>query len=79
MVLGIVSLFAWLVPFLGFPIAVAGLVLGIVAINKGKEPKGMAIAGVVMCPLGLIGSIISAVLVFLIGLSVWQAPPIYGY
>jgi len=62
-IIGIIALFAWLIPILGFPISGMGLILGIVALvnnpfNK-RWVKGMAIAGISLCTLGLIGSIIN--------------------
>lgn len=52
MVLGICSFLAWCIPLFGFPVCIAGLVLGIVGIKKGG--KGMAIAGIVMCSITLL-------------------------
>jgi len=57
MILGIVALFAWLIPILGLPVSIVGLVLGIIATAKDMPNKGMAIAGIVMGTLGCIGSI----------------------
>ena len=62
-IIGIIALFAWLIPILGFPISGMGLILGIVALlnnpfNSGMV-KGMAIAGISLSMLGLIGSIMN--------------------
>ncbi len=47
LVLGIISSIAWIIPIIGLPITVVGIVLG--AINmKSKKHKGMAIAGFVV-------------------------------
>lgn len=56
MVLGIVGFVAWCLPIIGFPVTIVGLVLGIVAINKGT--KGMAVAGVIMCAITLVITLI---------------------
>ncbi len=47
LVLGIISSLAWIIPIIGLPITVVGIVLG--AINmKSKKHKGIAIAGFVV-------------------------------
>lgn len=58
LVLGIIGLLAWCVPIIGLPINVVGLVLGI----KGRESvnSSMAKAGVTMCIIGLVLTIINA-------------------
>ena len=53
MTLGIVSLFAWIFPVLGFPIGIAGLILGILALVR-KQQKNKAIAGIIMFCIGLL-------------------------
>lgn len=64
LVLGIVGLLAWCLPLLGFPITIAGLVLGILGIKKGG--KVMAIIGIVLSAITLLltlgNSILGAVL-----------------
>ena len=59
LVLGIVGLLAWLIPLFGAPITIVGVVLGIKGMAK-PEGKGMAIAGVVLCIIGLVLTIINA-------------------
>ena len=49
--IGIVMLFAWVVPLLGIILAVAGLVLGITSFSSKKED--LARAGVFLNSLGL--------------------------
>ena len=64
LVLGIIGMVAWFLPFLGFPITITGLVLGV----KGRAgtKRGLATAGVVLCIIGLsftsINSIAGAVM-----------------
>ncbi len=60
MVLGICGFLAWCIPLFGYPVCVTGLVLGVVGIQKGG--KGMAIAGIIMCVLTLILTIINSAL-----------------
>jgi hypothetical protein len=48
---------------IGSSVSIVGLVLGIIALVKSKPNKPMAVAGVVMCSLGLIGSAIGLVIV----------------
>ena len=52
LILGIVGFLAWCIPLFGFPVCIAGLILGIVGIKKGG--KGMAIAGIIMCAITLL-------------------------
>lgn len=52
LILGILGLIVWLLPIIGFPIIIVGLVLGICGRNKGG--KGMATAGIVLCIITLI-------------------------
>lgn len=65
MVLGIVGFVAWCLPIIGFPVTIVGLVLGIIAINKGT--KGMAVAGVIMCAITLVITLINSVLGAIMG------------
>lgn len=51
LVLGIIGLIAWLLPILGYPVTIVGLVLGIKSVKS--EKRGMAIAGIVMCSIDL--------------------------
>lgn len=58
MILGIVGFVTWFVPVGGLPIPVIGLVLGISTLRQPSAPnRGMAIAGVIMCSIGLLLSI----------------------
>ena len=50
--LGILGIFTWPLPYLGFPINVVGLVLGITGYRRSKG--GMAVAGTILCTLGLV-------------------------
>ena len=61
LVLGIISSIAWIVPIIGLPITVVGIVLG--AINmKSRKHKGMAIAGFVVNIVFLAATIAKGVL-----------------
>lgn len=57
MVLGIIGLFAWLIPIVGAPVNIVGLILGIMSLKSDK--RNFAIAGSVMCTIGIILTIIS--------------------
>lgn len=45
-VLGIIGLVAWIIPLLGFPITIVGLVLASLPLNKGQ--KGKAVVALVI-------------------------------
>ena len=57
LVLGICGLIMWLLPILGLPVTIVGLILGIIAIRKGE--RGMAIAGVVLSSIGLLATLVN--------------------
>lgn len=61
----------WIVLIPGFLAALTALILGVVSMRqinaRGEAGKGMAIAGVVLCALGVLGGII--VLVLLVAVS----------
>jgi len=52
MVLGIVGLVTWLLPIIGLPISINGLILGVFAL-KSKN-SGKATAGIVLSVIGLV-------------------------
>jgi hypothetical protein len=57
MILGLLSIFVWPLPYLGFPTSIAGLALGILGLKRHKE--GTAVAGTVMSSLGLALTIVN--------------------
>jgi len=58
LVLGLIGLIAWFLPLIGFPITITGLVLGIKGMKSIKRDR--AIAGVVLCIIGLVATIINS-------------------
>ena len=70
MILGIVGFLAWCIPLFGFPVCLTGLILGIIGIKKGG--KGMAIAGIIMCSITLLLTIINSVLGAMLAVSAQQ-------
>ena len=60
LVLGIASLLAWLFPFLGLPVSIVGLILGILGLRSPRS--GMATGGIVTSGIGLGLSLINAIL-----------------
>lgn len=62
MVLGIVALvFSCCLPVVTFICALVGVILGAVSLAKKKGGKGMAIAGLVCCIIGLVPAVIITV------------------
>lgn len=57
LILGIIGLFAWIIPIIGLPVTITGLVMGIKAWKSSKYT--MAVAGVVLCIIGLVLSIMN--------------------
>ncbi len=64
LVLGVISMLAWCLPIVGGPVAIVGLVLGIIA-RRGPG-RGLAVAGIVLSAIGLLASIINA------GVGIWM-------
>lgn len=59
-VLGVVGVVAWLLPVAGAPIGIAGLLLSIKGLQS--QQRRLAIAGVVLCSIGIAATIVSLVL-----------------
>ena len=57
LVLGIIAMFTWLIPFFGLPIPIIGLVWGIIILRKRPARKGMPVSGVVLSSIGLFLSV----------------------
>ncbi len=58
LVLGIISLITWIIPLIGFPVSITGLVLGF----KGRKSsnEGLALAGIIICIITLIFTTINS-------------------
>jgi hypothetical protein len=72
MICGILSLIIWLLPYLGLPLGIMGIVF--YAISKKKdEQTGMATAGLVT---GILGTIINAIMLLFVIIAVGIASTI---
>jgi len=60
LILGLVSGITWLIPILGLPTTVAGLILGIKGL--GPRRRGIAIAGLVLSTIFLVLTLLNAAL-----------------
>lgn len=60
LVLGVITLCGWFFPICGFPLAIAGLVLGYLGM-KAPEQKNLAIAGMAFSGLGLLLACVNAI------------------
>lgn len=70
MVLGIIGLVAWMLPLVGFPVNIVGLVLGV---TQGKyKTFSAAKAGMIMSIIGLVLTIIIGVAVPVISIIVMK-------
>jgi hypothetical protein len=58
LVLGIISLLAWIIPLFGAPVSIIGLVQSVR--GQKSENNGQATAGLVMSIIGLVATIINA-------------------
>jgi hypothetical protein len=74
--LGIVNLCSWLFPLCGVPLAIGGIVFGILGINS--KQRILAIIGLALSALGLLGGIINAAFGAYLGLT-GQFPGLSGF
>jgi hypothetical protein len=58
-VIGILNLCGWILPVCGIPLAIIGGILGVLGLQSSQ--RTLAIVGIVLCALTLIGSIIAAI------------------
>jgi hypothetical protein len=56
--LGIINLCAWFLPICGLPLSILGLTFGIASLSSPR--RGIAIAGIVLCVVGLIAGVVNA-------------------
>jgi len=66
-ILGILSLFSWLLPICGFPVAITAVILSALGINSSKG--GLAIAGVIMGGIAILLALLNSVLGMFLGLT----------
>ena len=59
MILGLVSIIAWLIPLLGYPCTIVGIIFSTKGLNTNK--RGMAIAGLVLSIIFLIFTFINSI------------------
>ncbi len=55
LILGIIGIIAWIIPIIGAPIIITGLIFSIKGLKSLK--RGVAITGVVLCSIGLLATI----------------------
>ena len=69
-ILAVIGMFFGFLPFLGWmnwgviPVAIVGLILSIIAVITSRKDRGMAIAGLVICPIVIV---VSAIRLFIGG------------
>lgn len=59
-ILGIFDILAWILPIIGIPVSIVGLILGILGIRSSK--KWMAVSGIIICSIFLVASVINVIL-----------------
>ncbi|MEW6092898.1 MAG: DUF4190 domain-containing protein [Chloroflexota bacterium] len=67
LVLGILNLCSWFLPICGGPMAIVGIILGILGIKSSQ--KTLAIVGIVLSALGLLATIVNAIAGVYLGLQ----------
>lgn len=66
LILGLFALFAWIIPLIGLPISIAGIITGSISLSKSQS--GSAVGGIILSVLGLIGTIIN----WILGAIMWS-------
>ncbi len=69
LVLGLINLFAWCLPICGAPLAIAGIIIGVVGLKSPN--RGISIAGIILSAIGLILSVVATVAFFSLLASGW--------
>ncbi len=59
-ILGIVDTVAWLLPIIGIPVSIVGLILGILGIKSTK--RWMAVVGIILSSIFLVAAIINVII-----------------
>jgi len=79
--LGIVGLFAWILPPLGFPISIIGIILAVIALIA-KKHKTRATVGLTLCVIGFILNIVVTLVgvgaIGMLGILSELLPELYG-
>ena len=65
LILGIIGLFAWFIPIIGYAISIPGLVMSIKEMKNGNK-QTKVVLGLVFCALCLVASLINSILGVLI-------------
>lgn len=71
LVIGILNLCSWCIPLCGVPMAIIGIVLGVLGM-KSEDKKTMAIIGLALSVLGLIASIVNGIAGAAMSLTDWN-------
>ncbi len=74
LVLGILNLCSWFIPICGGPLAVVGIILGILGIKSSQ--KTLAIIGIVLSSLGLLATLVNMIFGAILGL---QNPDLFNF
>ncbi len=74
MVLGIIGIIMFCIPYFAIPAAIVGLILGIVSIRTHKGGRGMAIAGLILSIIALLFGLLIVVSMF----SLFQNPDFFN-
>lgn len=59
-ILGLLSIIAWLIPFLGLPVTIFGLLLGSAGMKSSN--RGLALTGLILCAIFLLATLASAII-----------------
>jgi hypothetical protein len=59
LIIGIIGGLAWCLPFVGVPMAIIGIVLGVMGMKSSK--RNLAIIGVVLCGLSLLAGVVNGI------------------
>lgn len=71
LVLGCISILTWIIPLLGYPTTIVGLILGILGLKSSK--KGMAVAGIILCAIFLVVTLLNSILGAILAAAIMSA------
>lgn len=74
-ILGLISILAWFIPLIGYPVTICGIVFSVKGLKSNK--KGLATAGLILSILFLVVTIINSFLGAMIGF--YEATQNYNY
>lgn len=68
-VLGLVGIVAWILPLIGYPVTITGLILGCIA--RKNEKNAFSLTGIILCSITLGITLINSIMGVIMALSLY--------